>query len=85
MYVGVRPSEAYIADEPLKPGDIPLRGGRVHLIEFLGFANYAMISLGSVEMRTSIRKPGVKEGDEVIVYVDRDKLKLFNKHGEAIL
>jgi hypothetical protein len=43
LQVGIRPTDIYVADTSLSPGDVPLPPGRIKLVEYLGFTPVAIV------------------------------------------
>jgi len=76
LQVGVRPTDMYIADVPLSPGDIELPRGRIKLVEYLGFTPVAVVAWQKTELR-ALMYSKLKEGDLARVFLRREGIKLF--------
>ncbi|ABP49920.1 MULTISPECIES: glucose ABC transporter ATP-binding protein GlcV [Pyrobaculum] len=76
LQVGIRPTDVYIAERPMAPGDVELQPARVVLVEYLGFTPVAVIKWEKSEMR-AIAYDKVKEGSIVKVFLRKDNVKLF--------
>lgn len=76
LQVGVRPTDVYIAERPLRPDDLELPKARVVLVEYLGFTPVALVRWEKTELR-AVAYSKVGEGELVNVYVRRDGVKLF--------
>ncbi|MCC6067283.1 MAG: ABC transporter ATP-binding protein [Pyrobaculum sp.] len=76
LQVGVRPTDMYIADAPLSPGDIELPRGRIKLVEYLGFTPVAVVAWEKTELR-ALMYSKLKEGDLARVFLRREGVKLF--------
>ena len=43
LQVGIRPTDVYVADASLSPGDVQLPPGKIKLVEYLGFTLVAVV------------------------------------------
>jgi ABC-type sugar transport system ATPase subunit len=68
LQVGIRPTDIYIADGPLSPGDVPLPPGRIKLVEYLGFTSIAVVKWEKTELR-AVMYSKLGEGDSARVYL----------------
>ncbi len=85
VIMGVRPTEVYITLNP-EPHLIKIPGGVVRVVEFLGFAPFAMVTFGDIELRVSHRAyPKIGEGEKTDIYVDPHKLKIFDPKTEKLI
>jgi ABC-type sugar transport system ATPase subunit len=73
LQVGVRPTDMYIADAPLSPGDVELPRGRVKLVEYLGFTPVAVVAWEKTGLR-ALMYSKLKEGDLARVFLRREGL-----------
>ena len=73
LQVGVRPTDMYIADAPLSPGDAELPRGMVKLVEYLGFTPVAVVAWRESELR-ALMYSKLKEGDLARVFLRREGL-----------
>ncbi len=84
VYVGIRPTDIYISDVPHEPTDVELPPAKVKLLEYLGYAQIAVVSWGSTEVRAQVFS-GVAEGDEVRVFLKRGSVRLFDLEGRLLV
>jgi carbohydrate ABC transporter ATP-binding protein, CUT1 family (TC 3.A.1.1.-) len=76
LQVGIRPTDIYIAEAPLSPGDIELPPGRIKLVEYLGFTPIAVVKWGTTELR-ALMYIKLREGETAKVFLRSDGVKLF--------
>ncbi|AAL63335.1 ABC transporter ATP-binding protein, putative [Pyrobaculum aerophilum str. IM2] len=76
LQVGIRPTDIYIADQPLSPEDLELKPGRVLLVEYLGFTPVAVVKWERIEVR-AVMYNKLKEGSLARVFLKKEGVKLF--------
>jgi ABC-type sugar transport system ATPase subunit len=76
LQVGIRPTDIYVADAPLSPGDLQLPPGRIKLVEYLGFTPVAIVKWEKTELR-AVMYSKLREGDSARVYLKKEGVKLF--------
>ncbi len=83
VYVGIRPTDIYVSDAPHETTDVELPRARVKLLEYLGYAQIAVVTWGSTEVRAEVFSR-VAEGDEVRVFLKRGAVRLFDGDGKLL-
>jgi ABC-type sugar transport system ATPase subunit len=76
LQVGIRPTDIYVADRPLNPGDVELTPGRIVLVEYLGFTPVAVVRWERTEIRAAMYNK-LREGDAARVFLRKEGVKLF--------
>jgi len=76
LQVGIRPTDIYVADAPLSPGDVQLPPGKIKLVEYLGFTPIAVVKWEKTELR-AVMYSKLREGDSARVYLKKEGVRLF--------
>ncbi len=85
VILGIRPTDIYVSKAPVEDA-VSIGKGRIETVEFLGFAPFAVVNIGGVEIRVSHRAyPEINSGNVADVYIKLSRIKLFDAETEKLI